>query len=361
MRWIYIFWMNTHQKLFPIRLMTIAMTRIFLLFTFSLLIISPSFSQDEDIFGITRKARAPKSESSLGNVFRSIQEMFSFQLSAGMARYSMGTEFYSGDAKVYPITQYQNYEFGDAPLPDTLALSTRQWILPTVEAGLRLNLFNILTLGGGYGWEKGILNPFEGSEYQFSFEGLAYRATNYYASAGLVLYDASRRRFLLKQKYKKFNGVNRELKMRMGREYQQRIQQNYPWNISIEAEVGKLNVNQGELVVPKVYQARLAAVQDQYTYAAALRVAYDLSEYASIFVMGKYMQRSFVNASSDFTPFSMDQEAYSVQTGLAIKISGTKRCKVSGCGVVMKHNHNGVEYRGSSIFNFQNRKIGQWY
>jgi hypothetical protein len=27
----------------------------------------------------------------------------------------------------------------------------------------------------------------------------------------------------------------------------------------------------------------------------------------------------------------------------------------------MKHNHNGVEYRGSSIFNFQNRKIGQWY
>jgi hypothetical protein len=27
----------------------------------------------------------------------------------------------------------------------------------------------------------------------------------------------------------------------------------------------------------------------------------------------------------------------------------------------MKHKHDGIEYRGSSIFNFQNRKIGQWY
>ena len=335
--------------------------RIFLLSTFFLLASAPSFSQDEDIFGITRKARAPKSESSLGNAFRTIREMFSFQLSTGVAQYTMGTEFYSGDGKVYTITQYQNYEFGYAPLPDTLALSTRQWILPTMEAGLRLNLFNILSLGGGYGWEKGILNPFEGAGYQFSLEGIDYRATNYYVSAGLVLYDASRRRFLLKQKYKKFNGANLELKMRMEKEYNQRIRQNYPWSISVEAEVGRVKVNQEEPLVPKAYQARLAAVEDQYTYAGVLRVAYEFSEYASIFVKGKYMQRSFVNNSADFTPFKMDNEVYSLQTGLALKIPGTKRCKINGCGVVMKHNHNGVEYRGSSIFYFQNRKIGQWY
>jgi hypothetical protein len=28
--------------------------------------------------------------------------------------------------------------------------------------------------------------------------------------------------------------------------------------------------------------------------------------------------------------------------------------------VVMNHRHDGVEYRGSSIFNLQNRRIGQW-
>lgn len=355
-----IFCLNAHQKQSGVRSLSMFNFRIYLLLTFFFLSSASSFSQDEDIFGITRKARAAKSESSLGNAFRSIQQMFSFQLSTGAAHYTMGTNFYKGDSKVYPITQYQNKEFEYYPLPDTLALSTRQWILPTVEASLRLNLFNILTLGGGYGWEKGMLNPFEGGAYQFSLEGAAYNATNYYASAGLVLYDASRRRFLLKQRYRRFNGANPELKMRMEREYQQRIRQNYPWSISIEGEVGKVNVNQGEPSVPKVYLPRLAAAKDQYTYAAALRVSYDLSEYASVFVKGKYMQRAFENGSPDFTPFAMNQEVYSIQTGFAIRPPGTKRCRINGCGVVMKHNHNGVEYRGSSIFYFQNRKIGQW-
>jgi hypothetical protein len=101
-------------------------------------------AQDEDIFGISKKARNPKSNSSIGNAFRTVREQFSFQLSTGAAQYSMGTKFYRGDGQVYPITQYQNHEFGYDPLPDTLALSSRQWIFPTVEASLRLNLFNIL-------------------------------------------------------------------------------------------------------------------------------------------------------------------------------------------------------------------------
>lgn len=334
---------------------------IFLLFTFFLVAVASAFGQDDDIFGITRKARNPKSDSRFGNIFRNVREQFSFQLSTGAAYYTLNSKFYKGDGQVYPITQYQNQDYGYFPLPDSLSLTSRQLILPTVEAGLRLNLFNILTLGGGYGWENGRQGPFEGNGYQFSLQGANYQATNYYASAGLVLYDASRRRFLLKMKYKKFDGANPELKMRMKREYEQRIRQNYPWNISVEAEVGKVKVSQAEPLVPKVYQAQLAAVEDQFTYAAALRIGYDLSEYASVFAKGKYMQRSFVNNSPDFTPFPMDQEIYSVQVGLAMKVPGTKRCKITGCGVVMKHNHNGVEYRGSSIFNLQNRKIGQWY
>lgn len=334
---------------------------LFLLFSFFLLAITHAFAQDKDILGITRKGRSSKSDSRMGNIFRNVREQFSFQVSTGAAYYTLNSEFYKGDGKVYPITQYQNHDYEYFPLPDTLSLTTSQLILPTVEAGLRLNLFNIITLGGGYGWENGNLAPLQGGGQQFSLQGTDYRATNYYASAGLVLFDSSRRNFLLKMKYKKFEGADPYLKLRMQREKKQRIQQNYPWNISVEAEVGKVKVNQAEPMVPKVYQARLAAVEDQYTYAAALRIGYNLSEYASVFAKGKYMQRSFVNNSPDFTPFPMDQEVYSVQVGFAMKIPGTKRCKISGCGVVMNHVHDGVEYRGSSIFNLQNRRIGQWY
>lgn len=343
------------------RFLTMNYRRLLLVFIFFGCACASAFGQDEDIFGITRKARSPKSDSKMGNIFRNIQEQFSFQLSTGAAYYTLNTEFYKGNGQVYPITQYQNHDYQYFPLPDTLSLSTGQLILPTVEAGLRLNLFNILSLGGGYGWENGNLAPLQGSGYQFSLQGTDYRATNYYASAGLVLYDASRRRFLLKQKYKRFDGANRELKMRMERELKQRIRQNYPWTISVEAEVGRMKVIQAEPIIPKDYQARLSEMKDQFTYAAVLRIGYDLSEYASVFAKGKYMQRSLVNNSPDFTSFPMDQEVYSVQVGLSMKVPGTKRCKINGCGVVMKHNHNGVEFRGSSIFNLQNRKIGQWY
>ena len=343
------------------RFFTMHRRRVSLLFSFFMLAIASAFGQDEDILGITRKGRSSKSDSRMGNIFRNVREQFSFQVSTGAAYYTLNSEFYKGDGKVYPITQYQNHDYEYFPLPDTLSLTTSQLILPTVEAGLRLNLFNILTLGGGYGWENGNLAPLQGGGQQFSLQGTDYRATNYYASAGLVLFDSSRRNFLLKLKYKKFEGADPYLKLRMQREKKQRIQQNYPWNISVEAEVGKVKVNQTEPMVPKVYQARLAALEDQFTYAAALRIGYNLSEYASVFAKGKYMQRSFVNNSPDFTPFPMAQELYSVQVGFAMKIPGTKRCKISGCGVVMNHGHDGVEYRGSSIFNLQNRRIGQWY
>ena len=328
---------------------------------FLFLIATRSWGQDEDIFGITKKTRSLKSESRIGNIFRTVREQFSFQISSGGALATLGTEFYTGDSQTYPITQFQNSNFGYFPLPDTLKLTSSQFIIPTIEAGLRLNLFNVLTVGGGYGMENSIQAPFNGSGYGFSLGESTYRIANYHVSAGLILYDASRRRFLLKQQYKKFNRASRDLKLQMDRELNQRLRQNYPWNISVEAEVGKMKVGKGNPVGMESYLANLAAAKDHYTYAAGIRLGYELSEYASIFAKGKYMQRFFVNSSPQFTPFPMDQEVYSVQVGLSVKIPGTKRCKVTGCGVVMKHSHNGVEYRGSSIFNLQNRKMGQWY
>ena len=320
-----------------------------------------SFGQEEDIFGINRKARQLKSESKVGNAFRSIQELFSFQVASGGAFYVMNTSFYKGDGQVYPITQYQNADYGYFPLPDTLSLQVKQVILPTIEVGVRMNVLNLLTLGAGYGWESARLAPFEGNGYQFALQGTSIQATNYYASLGLVLFDATRRRFLLKQKYKRFNQANPDLKMRMQREYNQRIRQNYPWTVSVEGEVGQLNLIQKKQLLATTYQANLSSLSNQFTYAGVIRLGYQLSEYASIFMKGKYMQRSFVNGSSDFSPFPMDQAMYSLQAGITMKVPGTKRCKINGCGVVMKHRHNGIEYRGSSIFNLQNRKIGQWY
>lgn len=330
----------------------------FLLLIFFGLLFSPKLhAQDEDIFGISKKAKNPKSNSSLGNTFRSIQELFSFQLSTGAGYYEMRTAFYSGKSMVYPISQYQNYEYGFTPLPDTLSLTSLALILPWVEAGLRLNLFNVLTLGGGYGVERGRHAPFEGSVYSFSLAGPSYQLGSYYATAGLILYDAGRRKMLLKQFYKKYDSRNQF----MQRQLAQRLRQNYPWRISVEAEAGKMMVRTQEVAVPRAYQPHLLADQGSYYYGAGLRVEYDLSEYATLFVKGEMELRSFVNGSSDFSPFPMEQRVLAMQTGLSMKVPGTKRCKINGCGVVMKHLHDGVEYRGSSIFNFQNRKVGQWY
>lgn len=330
------------------------------LYLFFLCALLPSLqlvAQDEDIFGISKKARNPKSNSSLGNTFRSIQELFSFQLSTGAGFYQMSTAFYSGNSLVYPISQYQNHEYGYFPLPDTLSLTSRELILPRVEAGLRLNLFNILTLGGGYGVEQGKHGPFTGSGYSFSLAGSSYQLGNYFGTAGLILYDAGRRKMLLKMKYKKYDNGNQF----MQRQLAQRLRQNYPWRISVEAEAGKMQVRTQPVAVPRAYQPHLVADQGSYYYGAGIRVDYDLSEYATLFVKGEMELRSFVNGSTDFTAFPMDQRVFGVQTGLSMKVPGTKKCKINGCGVVMKHMHDGIEYRGSSIFNLQNRKIGQWY
>lgn len=320
-----------------------------------------SFAQDEDIFGISDKAKNPKSESGIGNVFRNGLEMFALEISTGAAYHQMSTSFYSPNPSLYPISQYQNLESSEFSLQDTLSLSSNAWTFPLVNGGLRINLFNLLTIGGGFGAEWGNLAPMQGNDHELQFEGATYQLSKYYGTVGLVLFDAKRRQSFLKWQYRKYSTNN----LYMQSELKQRARANYPWRFILEAEFGKMKLKKAYDPAldngTVAYVPRLAVSEDPY-FGIAMRVEYDFSEYAKLFVKGGADFRKFTYASSDFTEFqNIDQNVYALQAGMAIKLPGTKRCKIGGCGVVMKHMHDGIEYRGSSIFNMQNRKIGQWY
>jgi len=199
-----------------------------------------------------------------------------------------------------------------------------------------------------------------GGNFEFPFEGASYQATRFYGTVGLVLWDANRRAKYLQWRYRRYASAN----LYMQSELRQRVRQIYPWRLIAEADFGNLNIK--NFVNPSLtqnpnYTPRLA-VADQPAFGIGLRLERDFSEYTKLFIKGSMDIRSFTYSASDFSEFQeLDQRVYGMQVGLAIRIPGTKRCKIAGCGVVMKHMHNGVEYRGSSIFNLQNRKIGQWY
>ncbi|GAA0877138.1 hypothetical protein GCM10009119_01060 [Algoriphagus jejuensis] len=330
-------------------------------FLILLVVQANAFGQDEDIFGISERAKQPKSESAAGNVFRNAVEMFALEFSTGAAYHQMNTMFYSEKASLYPISQYQNLDNSSYSLQDTLSLSGNAWTFPLINTGVRLNLFNLLTIGGGYGIEWGNLSPMRGNDHEFKFEGATYQISKFYGTVGLVLFDAKRRQNILKWQYRKYSDNN----LYMQSELRQRARANYPWRFILEGEFGNLNLKKA--YDPALdngstpYVPRLAVAEDPY-FGMSLRVEYDFSEYAKLFVKGGAEFREFTYAAADFSEFqNIDQNIYALQAGMAIKIPGTKRCKYSGCGVVMKHMHDGVEYRGSSIFNMQNRKIGQWY
>lgn len=319
------------------------------------------FAQDEDIFGISSKAKNPKSESGVGNVFRNAIEMFALEISTGAAYHQIGTSFYSQNPSLYPISQYQNFETSTFSLQDTLSLSSNEWIFPLLNGGVRINLFNLITIGGGYGMEWGSLAPMRGNDHEFQFEGASYQISKTYGTVGLVLWDAKRRQSVLRWQYRNYSSNN----IYMQSELRQRARANYPWRFILEGEFGKMNLKKSydpSLIAGATpYVPRLAVSEDPY-FGVSLRMEYDFSEYAKFFLKGGAEFRKFTYAASDFSEFqNIDQNVYGLQAGLAVKIPGTKRCKIHGCGVVMKHLHNGVEYRGSSIFNLQNRKVGQWY
>lgn len=319
------------------------------------------FAQDEDIFGISSKAKNPKSESGVGNVFRNAIEMFALEISTGAAYHQIGSSFYSQNPSLYPISQYQNFDTSTFSLQDTLSLSSNEWIFPLLNGGVRVNLFNLITIGGGYGMEWGNLAPMRGNDHEFQFEGASYQISKTYGTVGLVLWDAKRRQSVLRWQYRNYSSNN----IYMQSELRQRARANYPWRFILEGEFGKMNLKKSydpSLTAGATpYVPRLAVSEDPY-FGLSLRMEYDFSEYAKFFLKGGAEFRKFTYATSDFSEFqNIDQNVYGLQAGLAVKIPGTKRCKIQGCGVVMKHLHNGVEYRGSSIFNLQNRKIGQWY
>jgi hypothetical protein len=176
-----------------------------------------------------------------------------------------------------------------------------------------------------------------------------------------VLFDAKRRQAFLKWKYRKYASAN----YYMQSELTQRARQLYPWRFILEGEFGQLTmrnfVDESMQAPGTMYEPRLAVGEKPYM-GIALRIERDFSEYTKMFIKGGAEFRDFTYAATDFSEVQdLKQSLYGMQIGFAVRFPGTKRCKIAGCGVVMKHMHNGIEYRGSGIFNYQNRKVGQWY
>lgn len=308
-------------------------------------------SAQDDFFGLDTKAkRGRMSENNIGNFLRQLVSNFSFELSSGGTYLQNDLSFLSATPSEYPISQFSNL---DNPMElsaiDTVRFRGNGLGVP-VNVGLRLNLFNLLIVGGGYGREMGNMKAMNGSDYKFEFDQEAYTFDKLYGTVGLVLYDASKRRSFLKWKYRKFASQN----VYMQSEKTQRMRENYPWRFIAEGEYGNIFVR-------KSPSENFSITNSPY-YGLALRVEREFSEYARFFVKSGIEFRNFKYQPENNEEFqNIKQTLLGVQVGLSIRIPGTKRCKVGGCGVVMKHLHNGVEYRGSSIFNLQNRRVGQWY
>lgn len=322
---------------------------IFLLFLF------PYFlsAQEEDIFGIERKISGRKSESDVGNIFRNAISKFSLEISSGAGYHQNHMNFLSVDSEAYPISN-----FSEAMLPvdmgaENITFVAEEYAVP-VHVGVRLDMFGLFTLGAGYGREFGKISSFQTEDYALAPEESRYTFDRLYGTFGLVLYNAKRRAAWLNWRYRKYSGNN----IYMQRELSQRVKDNFPWVFVLEGEYGSVKIN-------KSYDSHLN-VSEPY-YSLGLRIEREFSEYAKLFVkpavsFSKFTyNRSVVQNSMEMMELQpIDQKMYAIQLGLSISIPGTKRCKVGGCGVVMKHLHNGVEFRGSSIWKMQNRKVGQW-
>ncbi|MEX0884530.1 MAG: hypothetical protein WDZ72_13755, partial [Cyclobacteriaceae bacterium] len=190
----------------------------FLLITFILQVwILPSFSQGDDIFGIERKISGRKSNNELGNVFRNMISNFSFEISGGSAYHSNLMEFYSDSANHYPFSPLQEEEGIGLNLEDTLSLRGGQMVMP-INVGVRLKLFNFLTLGAGYGREWGQMSALNSTAFDFNFDGQKYIIDRLYGTVGMVLWDADKRISFLKWRYTNFSENNiymqSELKLR---------------------------------------------------------------------------------------------------------------------------------------------------
>ena len=322
---------------------------IFLLFIF--LCTGMVYGQ-EDIFGIDTRARTKnrKSQSDLGNVTRNLISNISFELSGGGAYHHKSLDFTSDFPSQYPISQFRNLDTLRAvSSQDTLNFRGGSVAFP-VNLGVRINVFNTLTLGGGYGREFGNVSRLTAGNYEWNFEQGSYVMDRVYGTVGLVIYDARKRARYLNWRYKRYSSSN----FYMQSEKNQRIRQNYPWRFLVEGEFGNVIIRQS-------FDQNLGN-ENRPFYGIALRIEREFSEYTRLFVKAGAEFRDFNYQLLESNEIqNLNQTLFLAQVGLSINLPGTKRCKVPGCGVVMRHLHDGVEYRGSSIFQLQNRKIGQWY
>jgi len=306
----------------------------------------------EDIFGLDTKARTKnrKAQSDLGNVTRNLISNFSFEFSGGGAYHNTAIDFNSEIPGQYPIAQYRNLDsLRELTGDDTLRFRGGSFAYP-INLGVRINVFNTLTIGGGIGREFGTVSSLTADNYEWTFEQKAYVVDRVYGTVGLVLYDSRKRAKYLSWRYRRFGSSN----FYMQSEKNQRIRQNYPWRFLLEGEFGNVIVRQS-------FDENLSTNNRPF-YSVGLRIEREFSEYTRLFIKAGAEFRNFTFQAQDFSEFqNLNQTLYVAQIGFSINLPGTKRCKVQGCGLVMRHLHNGVEYRGSSIFRMQNRKIGQWF
>ncbi len=306
------------------------------------------YAQDEDIFGIERKIRGRKSESDLGNVFRNMVSNFSFELGTGGIYSRNNLLFNSNNPSQYPIYSVLPDNPMDLSANDTVNFSLGQTSVP-VHAAVRLNLFEMLVLGAGYGREWGTMNPLRSREYRFEFQESSFTMDRLFVTAGLILYDANKRRAFLNWKYKRYGGSNHLMQS----ERKLRMRQDYPWRFLLEGEYGQLFMRSG-------FDENAQPLEPYYSLG--IRIERDFSEYTNAYIRPSWGRRAYSYEKPELTDTqTFNQDLFILQFGVNVRLPGTKRCKVGGCGVVMKHLHNGVEYRGSSIWRMQNRKIGQWY
>jgi hypothetical protein len=333
------------------------MKKLFWLF-FTLILIQSSVEAQEDIFGIERKLTSRKSESNIGNVTRNFLSFLNFELSSGLS-YHADQFIYDATNQLVSADELNRFIKKTSFSGDSLFYDGYQYSVP-IHFGVRFEMLSFLTLGGGVSRETGFKNIMRREEETLVFSKIPYQMMSYYGTAGLVIFDANRRKQLINWRYRKYSGDNYYMQSIK----RQRLKQRYPWRIIIEGEIGKSYFNQPLTVEAKFSEETFEFNSNPIStyYGMYLRGEYIMSEYTKIFMRGgtSYRSSNVIQTINDHQ-YTLNQNLYTLNAGIVFALPGNKRCRKPGCGVVMKHYHDGVEYRGSSIFQLQQRKIGQWY
>src|SRR5690606_6507781 len=143
--------------------------KIGLILVMSMIAVTTSVAQEEDIFGIERKIKGRKSDSDVGNVFRNVVSAFSLEVSSGAGYHTNQLNYFTSVPGAYPIESLADVLAVDIPGTYIVGVDA-----VAVDVGLRLNMFGIFTLGDGFGREVGRTSNFEMDRHQFQLEGTSY-------------------------------------------------------------------------------------------------------------------------------------------------------------------------------------------